>query len=138
LKTALTRPFFLPGSFEDFNGLKNDTTEIVFKVLGQRDYGTLKFSVKLPSNDRQYILQLMDEKDVVQREFILTKSEQLFLENLKPNSYKFKLIFDSNQNKKWDTGKFLTKRHAEKVLNYPQTLIVRANWDMNEVWDATK
>lgn len=128
----------LPGAFEDFNGLRNDTASYQFRALSQRDYGTLKFSIKLPENGEQYILQVQDENNIVLQEFVLTKSEQLMLDYLAPRNYKFKLILDKNKNKKWDTGKFLSKEQAEPVFIYPQMLTVRANWDMVEQWQLDK
>ncbi len=126
------------GTFEDFNGLKNDTVRFVFRLLSQRDYGTLKLALKLKEGSGNFIFQLLDEKENVVNERFINKSEVLLFDFLQPQNYKFKLIADSNKNKKWDTGKFLEHRLAETTIYYPQVLTVRANWDLEEKWDLTK
>jgi uncharacterized protein (DUF2141 family) len=124
-------------SFEDYNGLKNDTVRLAFRIQSLRNYGTLKLAVKLP-NEANYVLQMMDDKENVLREQVLNKSEIIFYEYVKPGLYKFKLLVDSNKNGRWDTGKFLEKKQAEKTIYYVNSLTVRANWDLEEVWDLTK
>ena len=129
---------FIPqGVFEDYNGLKNDTNRISFRMLTSRDYGTLKLNVKLGSSVN-YLLQLLDEKENVLHQRTLSKSEIVFYEYLKPGTYKFKLLEDLNENKKWDTGKFLEKKQPEKIRYFGNTLTVRANWDLEEIWDLSK
>ncbi|MBL0046917.1 MAG: Ig-like domain-containing protein [Bacteroidetes bacterium] len=126
------------GTFEGYDGLQNDTLKIQFRMLTQRDYGTLKFAVKLKENSGNFILQMLDEAEHVVNERFLTKSEILIYEYIKPQNYKFKLIFDSNSNQKWNTGNFLQHLQPEKVMYYPQILTIRANWDLEEKWDLTK
>jgi uncharacterized protein (DUF2141 family) len=106
-------------------------------VLPSRVYGTLKLVVKLPEG-KKYILQMLDEKEIVVNEKYLSKSEIIQYEYLKPQVYKLKIIEDVNGNKQWDTGKFLQKLQAEKTFYFSQPLTIRANWDLEEEWDLTK
>ena len=42
---------------------------------------------------------------------------------------------DDNKNKKWDAGNYLQKTQSEEVLYFPKELDVRANWDVEQVFD---
>ena len=127
----------LPGSFEDYNGLKNDTLKFSLRVLPSRVYGTLKLVLKLPEG-KNYILQMLDEKENSVNEKYFTKSEVIQYEYLKPQVYKLKIIEDLNGNKQWDTGNFLKQLQPEKTFYYAQPLTIRANWDLQEEWNLTK
>lgn len=125
------------GVFEDYEGVKNDTVKIKFKLLTASVYGTLKLGVKLPY-EGAFVFQLLDDKENVLREQSLLKSETVFYEHLKPGVYKLKLIADNNTNKRWDSGKWLEKRQAEKTYYYKSDITVRANWDLEEQWEVEK
>ena len=44
----------------------------------------------------------------------------------------FRYIRDKNGNKKWDTGSYLKKIQPENVYYSPDTIELRANWDINQ------
>ena len=44
-------------------------------------------------------------------------------------------FYDDNKNKKWDAGNYLQKTQSEEVLYFPKELDVRANWDVEQVFD---
>ena len=41
-------------------------------------------------------------------------------------------IKDANSNGKWDTGNYLKKIQPEEVEYLKRSIIVRANWELNE------
>ena len=43
-----------------------------------------------------------------------------------------RLIKDKNGNKKWDTGNYLKKIQPEMVYYSPDTIELRANWEINQ------
>ena len=55
-------------------------------------------------------------------------------EYIKPASYRVRVIYDENENGKWDTGSFLNKTQPERVFYYPGEIEIRANWDVNETF----
>ena len=57
---------------------------------------------------------------------------------LNPGKYFLRLIKDNNNNDKWDTGNYLKKIQPEEVIYYPFELELRANWDLNETFNATQ
>jgi uncharacterized protein (DUF2141 family) len=121
-------------AFRDLNGAYNDSVFISFKVKSMEDYGVLILDIKFTEKPGQYIIQLLNDKENIIREKILTKSGSTRFEYLYPGNYKLKSIFDANSNGKWDTGNFKKNILPELVEYYPLPLSVRANWDLEEEW----
>jgi hypothetical protein len=44
------------------------------------------------------------------------------------------MIIDANKNNQWDTGNFLKKNQAEKIIPMNASLNLRGNWDLEEEW----
>jgi uncharacterized protein (DUF2141 family) len=122
----------LPGAFSDMYGFTNDTLKADFKTAELRFYGTLKLNVNAPAG--HYILQLLDDKDGIVREESFNNNHEFYFEYLSPMNYKVRLITDSNENKKWDTGSYLKKKQAEAVIYYKDPITIRSNWDQETVW----
>ncbi len=80
------------------------------------------------------IVQLLNSKDIIVDEFSFNKNEKININYLPAASYKLKLIYDQNNNKKWDTGNYLKHQQPEKVLFYKEAINVRANWDVEITW----
>ena len=56
---------------------------------------------------------------------------------LSPAEYKLKVIYDYNENGKWDPGNYLKNKLPEKVQYYKSTIKLRENWEHVENWDLT-
>ena len=95
----------LPEAFTDFFDDKNDTLNYSVKTRKQSDFGYIRFTL----NNAKYpvILQLTDAKGVVKYEQYSTKPEQIDFFNLDPGKYFIRVVFDTNGNKKYDTGNYL-------------------------------
>jgi hypothetical protein len=76
---------------------------------------------------------LNDKGDVLNSQK-LSNYETISYLNLKPGTYKAQLIVDANNNNQWDTGNFLKKQQAEKIIPMNATMSLRANWDLEEDW----
>jgi hypothetical protein len=115
-------------------GLTNDSLGFTFSTGSPRDYGSIMLNVSLDSAATPYIVQLLDAKERVLREFYLTKSQQLLMEFLKPDTYLIKAIADRWPNRRWDTGIYTEGRQPEQIYYFPEELVVRANWDIEKSW----
>lgn len=125
----------LPATFTDFFGLTNDTINMKFHTREEKFYGSVKIHVKSETLKGNYILQLLNDKEMVVRESILSKPEEsVFYDFLYPSSYKLKIIFDKNANGKWDTGNYLKQQQPEKVIYNVETVNIRSNWDLELEW----
>lgn len=121
-----------PGTFTDIFGNTNDTIKLNFKTQEEKYYGTLKLSLKMKYRIA-YILQLMNEKGEL---FEPASSEKgIFTYNyLPPGSYKLRIVYDRNGDRKWTTGSYLQKRRPETVIYYPAAITIRSNWDLDLDW----
>ncbi len=122
----------LPHAFTDIYGLTNDTIIYKNKTRKLENYGTLYIDIQNISEP--IIVQLLSTGFDVLTERHLISDEEISFEYLKPAEYKLKIIVDSNQNRKWDTGDFDQKRQPEKVIIYSEPIKIRANWDVELTW----
>lgn len=123
----------LPGALTDFFEKTNDTLTFNVNTRLESDYGTLNLSLQ---NVERFpvIVQLLDTKyNLVASEY-LSENREVFFEALSPNKYFLRIIYDTNENGRWDTGSFLNRREPERIIYYPTQLEVRANWSLNETF----
>ncbi len=126
-----------PGAITDFFGETNDTLSLRLNTASYADLGNLTFNINGSAVEYPLILQLTDEKGGLKREIYATESKPYEFTNLKPGNYLIRVIFDENENKKWDTGNYLKKIQPEKVNYYPQVIEVRANWELEQTFTIT-
>jgi len=124
---------FYDSAFSDIYGIINDTTYLSFSTKRIAQYGIL--NINMSGINEQIILQLLDTKEKVINEKILTNDDVVTFEYLSPSEYKLKVIFDENKNGKWDTGIYLKNLLPEKVQYFKNTINVRENWEHAENWD---
>ena len=121
-----------PYAFTDIYGLSNDSASIEFMTQSIDYYGNLL--LKLENVSSTIIVQLLDEKEKILREKFTSKSTGTAFRYLKPKGYKLKVVYDDNNNRKWDTGYYLQKIQPEKVSYYKGEVNVRSNWDVEITW----
>ena len=122
----------LPGAITDFFNVSNDTLKMQFRTKKPADYGSLYLQLKgVPSYP--IIVQLTDEKENVIRSLNIESTQQrVAFTNLQPKKYYVRLVVDENKNGKWDSGRFIGRRHPEKVYHHKPLIDVRANWELQE------
>jgi len=77
---------------------------------------------------------LMDESENIISQKFLDSDQRVRWEYLPPKKYKVKIIADSNNNGKWDTGYYLRGLQPEKVVYFPREINVRSNWEIDFSW----
>ncbi len=126
----------LPGAITDFFGTENDALQFTINTRNSADYGTLNLTLANVSRF-PIIVQMVDNKFEVRAEKYL-KSEletpEVYFDEITPGEYYLRIIYDDNQNGKWDTGNFLDRREPERVIYYPTPIEVRANWSLHETF----
>ena len=121
-----------PNAIKDFFDSTNDSINYSFKTKSRADYGILKLGIQ---NVKEFpiIVHLINNKEEIIREINLNSyDDSSVFENLKPGNYYVRIIFDENENGKWDTGNFLKKIQPEKTFHYEEEIIIRANWVLEE------
>jgi len=127
--------FIKPKAIKDIRGTVNDSLQ--YNVVSQslEDYGNIFLDV-ITNNDSKYILQLLDSNSNIIREFNNVNSSSTFIfDYIRPGKYTFRLIEDLNLNDIWDTGNYLKQIQPEPVYYFLNDLDVRANWDLNEIFN---
>ena len=109
----------LPGSIEDIFENKNDSLSFKLKTKTYDDYGNL--FLKISGEKSSKIIQLVSADNKIQYEKISDAKNELNFENIEPGKY-IRIIFDENNNGKYDTGDFLNRIMPEKVTYFPDLI----------------
>lgn len=121
----------LPGAITDFFDSTNDTIQRSLKTKAFSDYGNLTVNLQNVENF-PVIVQLTDEQGEVKAEQYSTGETTLRFSFLPPAEYYIRVVYDRNENGRWDTGDFLQKIQPEEIIYFPEVMEVRPNWDINQ------
>lgn len=126
----------MPGALTDYMGQSNDTLTYTLNTKILADYGNLVVNLR---NVKRFpvIVELSNEKgDVLAKEYSESNTKVEF--NLvEPAQFWLRAIYDDNKNKEWDSGNYLEERQAEEVIYFSTAVDVRANWDVEQVFDLS-
>ena len=126
----------MPGALTDYLGKSNDTIIHRLETKNVEEYGNLM--VKL-ENVKHFpvIVDLMDSKGVVVSKEYSEGNTKINFDYLDPAVFSLRVIYDENKNKVWDTGNYIEKRQAEEIIYFSKEIDVRANWDVEQVFDVS-
>ena len=124
----------LPNAYTDLMGSNKDTLKFPISFLkdGTTANLDLKFDFKIPA--KQYVLLMLMGDKVVDTKILKQSSGTLNWKGVKPGLYRFKLVLDENEDLRWTSGQYLPAIAPEKVINFPEEINLRANWDMEIKW----
>ena len=115
-------------AFEDSIGLKitkNDTLR--FKTFSKEDYGAIQLRFQNLDLTKHPVLQLVQGEEIKLSAAVGSSTWQNNM--ILPGDYELRVLYDNNQNGKWDPGDYNTKRQPEIAVTLSQKLTVKANWD---------
>lgn len=125
---------FVPDSFlTDVLGSASAKTAIEFRTKSDVAYGNLKLKVEM-GTPSPVIMQFMTKGGAILKEFQFRTNSTFNLPNLSPGEYQLKLIFDTNENGKWTTGKYIPRTLPERVILYSEKLEMKEGWDKDITW----
>ena len=130
LENTLYTLRLIKGWAKDTSGAELSPAKYFFRTKRADDYSTLKIHMDPAYVGNQYLLYVYREKDSVYQQPIKTPVINIPL--LQPGTYGMRVIADENHNGKWDSGHLLKRRHAEQVIPYSGSIILKAGWE-NEV-----
>ena len=104
---------------------KADT--IRFTTKQQSDYGNLVLRFSNIDLAKHPVLQFVQGEEI-KKSYPLT-ALQWSNKFIIPGEYNIRILFDDNNNGKWDPGDYSKKLQPEKAITLSQKLAVRANWD---------
>jgi uncharacterized protein (DUF2141 family) len=124
----------LPGSITGFNGEKlKDTVRSVINIPKLESFGNLIITLQNTYSAPLFIELLRDKKII--RKTPTSTGKVFELKYLKPGSYTLRLVFDPNNNNRWDKGNYLQHIQAEKTFEPENEIEIRANWDVHQQYD---
>lgn len=124
-------------AFFDINRLSNDSVRVNFAVHSKSDFGKVRLNLKVNKKE-SYIIQLINDQSMVSKEtfiqFSLSSSNAVIVDftDVLPGTYSVKVIFDSNNNHKWDRGDLELKKLPEEVLINSKQIKVLSDWEIEE------
>lgn len=116
-------------------GKTNDKFSQTFKFRAEEDYS--KLIVKISGINGAGFVEMLDKTDNVIRREKVVNNQAVFM-YLMPGSYYLRAVEDRNNNFIWDTGNYAEKRQPERVFYNPRKLDLRANWDVDEIWNVNE
>ncbi len=104
---------------------KTDTLK--FKTKRESDYGNVLLHFNKINFAKHPVIQFVKEGEVKESFAITAKdwSNKLFA----PGEYEIRILYDDNNNGKWDPGNYKKKLQPEKVIALPKKFTVKENWD---------
>jgi len=116
-------------------GISSKAYSKVFKTRESDFYGTLTFSFS--NTPCPMIVQILknDKDETVLREESFSEDGDVTFDYLAPEKYKVKVIYDTNNNGKWDTGSYQDKIQPERVSYVNEVIKLRSNWSQTHEWD---
>ncbi|NJB81479.1 Ig-like domain-containing protein [Wenyingzhuangia aestuarii] len=118
-------------AFADFFDSTSHYKKINFTTLDIEEYGDIILDIKNPK-EINLIIELFDSKTNFKSTQIINKSDKVYFTKLVPKEYNIRIIKDMNSNNKFDKGNYRTKTQPETVFNFPKTITLRANSEINE------
>ena len=115
-------------AFEDSIGLKNSKNDTLrFKTFSKEDYGTIQLRFQNMDLSKHPVIQLVQGEEI---KFSAALGSSTWQNNMiLPGDFELRVLYDSNQNGKWDPGDYKTKLQPEIAVTLSQKLTVKANWD---------
>lgn len=117
-------------AFDTLGNKQIKTDTITFTSKKESDYGSLDIRIEKLDTTGHPILQIKKDDRVFFQLKLTERRTKIQLFN--PGEYQMAILYDANNNGKWDTGNYWKKIQPELIIPRKQTLNIRANWD-NEV-----
>lgn len=112
----------------------NDTILVSFKASEKEDYGQLSINHLLPDLGHSFVWYLIGKDDKVIDKRNVEHKGVVSYPTLETGKYQLKVVFDSNENGEWDSGKYIEHRQPEQVLFYEEEIEIRSNWQSEIDW----
>ncbi|RXJ52193.1 Ig-like domain-containing domain [Gelidibacter gilvus] len=127
---------FLPEAITDFFGKVNDTLSYTVKTKKFSDLSDVR--VNLINAEYPLIVQLTDKSGKVKYEQFADTPRMFDFRHINPGAYYLRVIYDTNANRKWDTGNYLKKIQPERISYRPDIVDARTGWDTVEEFTLLK
>ncbi len=128
----------LPGALASREGMVlKDTISSKVQFMTTEELGDLNLVLPFEAGENDRVELVKKEGGVVASEYVAGRT-RIQYSRLKPGVYRFRLFEDENRNGKWDAAEYFKGIQPEMVYNYQEDIQLRANWEMEIVWNLLK
>ena len=118
----------------DITGEGNDSLKLSFTVADIAKFATLRLDVKPRTEGAQYIIQLLSERNEVQREFPHIGAGVHTINYVPTGDMRIRIVEDLNGNGRWDSGNLVERRQSERAELYKneqedELFTMKAGWE---------
>jgi hypothetical protein len=118
----------------DITGEGNDSLKLNFTVADIAKFATLRLDVKPRTEGAQYIIQLLSERNEVQREFPNIGAGVHTINYVPTGDMRIRIVEDLNGNGRWDSGNLVERRQSERAELYKneqeeELFTMKAGWE---------
>lgn len=139
-KYKLTVP---KNTLSSFYNRSSESVRFDFEVAKPEEFGSFSAHLKNVPSQKFWIQLLNDQNDVAYQQY--TNQADVKFINLKPGTYKLRILVDNNENGLWDNTDFSAGILAEDVFLFKKSgekevmskINIRPMWEINENWDVT-
>jgi hypothetical protein len=125
------------GAFTDKMRTRSAAFNLTYKTKSVLDFGKLNLKIKFKTK-QSYVVEVLNERQqiVESRKIALALSASnattLEFSMLPPGTFQVRIVYDDNQNGKWDSGNLLKRIQAEKISIMPKQVKVIPDWELEE------
>lgn len=114
---------------ENIYGITSKKFSKTFTTREEDYYGSIICEIE--NVNTSLIVQLLDNSgsEMVLKQFFTDAEGKLTFNYLSPGKYIVKIIYDENNNRKWDAGSYQDKVQPEKTKYVNKVIKVRSNWE---------
>jgi len=117
------------GAFVDIYGDKNKRAIKKFQLDKVENYSQLTLKVTIPDTGKSYIVQLLNDQKIVIRSTVIRANTSIEYRNFITGKYRVSVVYDDNENGKWDSGNVKRKEQPENIWVDDEVITLRPNWD---------
>jgi len=125
-------------AFTSIYGDKNKRQFKKFSIGKPESFSNLTLSVSVPDSGKMYVVQLLNEQNIVLRSDVVTKKTKINYTNYYVGKFTIRVVYDDNKNGKWDSGSIKESRQPENIWVNPKQITLRPNWDSEETLEIPK
>lgn len=121
------------GAFTGHFGEKSQAGQRKFTFDDTENYGDIILDVKLPDSNNYIVELIKEDKTQVAAVHTINSSQKISYKQYPGGNYSVRIIYDDNNNQKWDTGNLPEKKQAEQLWYWNKIITIRPNWEQEEI-----
>ncbi len=124
----------------DIAGEGNDSLTFNFSVSDIAKFATLRLNIIPREENSEYIIQLLDSSNKLQREFTHLRGGEHTINYVPTGEMRVRIIEDANRNGSWDSGNLVERRQSERAELYKneqdeELFTMKAGWEFEFTLD---